>query len=38
MVGLMVTSILGGPTQHSSYSFTELEKAVVHVISLFSFL
>ena len=35
---IMVTSILGGPTQHSSYSFTDLEKAVVRVIILVSFL
>ena len=30
-------SILGGPTQHA-HSFTELYKAVVHVIRLISFL
>ena len=30
-------SVLGGPTQHSSY-FSELHKAVIHVIILVSFL
>ena len=32
-----VLSILGGPTRHGSY-FTELDKAMVHVIRLVSFL
>ena len=31
-------SILGGPTWHGSLSFIELDKAVVHVIRLGSFL
>ena len=31
-------SILGGPTQHGSHSFIELDKAVVHVIRSVSFL
>ena len=30
-------SVLGGPTQHGHF-FIELDKAVVHVISLISFL
>ena len=30
--------ILGGPTQHGSHSFIELDKAVVHVIRSVSFL
>ena len=30
--------VLGGPTQHGLLSFTELDKAVVHVIRLASFL
>ena len=31
-------SILGGSTQRGSHSFIELDKAVVHVISLVNFL
>ena len=32
-------SVLGGPALHGmAHSFTELDKAVVHVISLVSFL
>ena len=31
-------SILGGPTSHMAHHFIELDKAVVHVISLANFL